>query len=153
MNESETTWLSPIKIMDSSLLSLSFSTHPRCQDEDGALSFTLDVKFDEPEQGDEVVFCVGVVKFDGEMVEGDEGEAASAFAISCALGIAVEVDNRVLRGPLEDYAGQIKANALALAYGKIRAIVENITAQSMLGKQTIPAINAQAYFGQSEQNA
>ena len=33
------------------------------------------------------------------------------------------------------------ANTVSIAYGKIRAVVENITAESIVGKQTLPAID------------
>lgn len=150
MSEREATWLSPVQIIDSSLLSLNFSMGPGCSGEAGPLVFTLDVEFDDPDQRDDATICVGVVKFDGEVEGHGEDEGGSLFAVSCALGIAVEVDNRVLRESLESYTGQIKANALALAYGKIRSIIESVTAQSVVGKQTIPAINAQTYFGEVE---
>lgn len=146
MNENETTWLSPVQIIDSPLLAFDFDFNisPEQSDHAGPLSFTLDAVFDDPEQGDETTTCVGVVKFEGEWEGKQEGE--TLFTILCVLGIAIDVDNNVLDGEINGYTRQIKANALALAYGKIRSIIESITAQSMVGKQVIPAINAQAYF-------
>ena len=35
----------------------------------------------------------------------------------------------------------IAANAVSIAYGKIRAVIENITAESIVGKQTILTID------------
>lgn len=147
MNQ-EGMWISPAQIVDSTLLSLSFDVHLDHLDESAPLSFTLDTEFDRLEREETVTNCVGIVKFDGSWGNAEEGE--TAFTISCILGIAIDVDNSVLGEDVEDDALIIRANALSLAYGKIRALIESTTAQSIVGKQTIPAINAQAYFEASE---
>ena len=38
----------------------------------------------------------------------------------------------------------VLANAVSIAYGKIRSIIENMTAESAVGRQTIPAIDPYA---------
>jgi hypothetical protein len=47
----------------------------------------------------------------------------------------------------------IDANALSLVYGKIRSFVEDLTSQSPVGRQTIPAIDPYALLQSLEVQA
>ena len=64
------------------------------------------------------------------------------FVASAKVGVTIAIPLEAIGDLSEakclEYA---RANGISIAYGKIRSIIESITAESLVGKQTIPPID------------
>lgn len=141
---SETTWVSPVSILDSKILSVTFKTNEEAELSRARRSLTMSASIDAPSVSEGRLVCKCVLGASGDWFYGDESETP-AFVVSCEVGIAVAVSPEVVAELNDDEKAEyVSANALSLAYGKIRACIEMITAESPVGRQTLPAIDPYA---------
>lgn len=141
---SEVTWVSPVSILDSKILGVTFKMNEEAELSHARRSLTMSASIDAPSVTEGRLVGKCVLGASGDWFSGDEG-GPPVFVASCEVGIVVAVDLEVV-AELNDYekAKYVSANALSLAYGKIRACIETITAESPVGRQTLPAIDPYA---------
>ena len=144
---SDGNWLSPVRLLDSLVLGLNLDINQEFDGEATGITITLNTSFDELDRSEEFVLCRGVVEAVQTVTDAIDADKV-AFTVSCSLGILVgmplaalveDVDDAVLKPMLE-------MNAISLGYGKVRAVIEDITAQSILGRVTLPGLDPQAYM-------
>jgi len=147
---SEAKWVSPVQISDSSVLGLGFDVADSYGGEPTDISLELRSGFQEPRLEEGFFICRGTLEGTGRWSV--VGEDKEAFRVSCKLGIIITAPEGALAELSEvDRRTYLYANATALAYGKIRAEIESITSGSVVGRQTLPAIDAYAYLKATHQ--
>lgn len=141
---SETTWISPVSILDSKILRVSFRVNEDAKLSRARCSLTMSASIDAPSVSEDRLVGKCVLSASGDWFSDDEHEAP-AFVSSGEVGIVVAVDLEAVAELNDDEKAEyVSANALSLAYGKIRACIEMITAESPVGRQTLPAIDPYA---------
>ena len=120
--------LSPVKILDSKVLGVEFKTI----DEETEKS--------EPE----------------DLLSTKYGRGSNVpihFVVSAKVGVTIAIPLKAIGDLSEarclEYA---RANGISIAYGKIRSIIESITAESLVGKQTLPPIDPYALLERDSAN-
>lgn len=138
-------WLSPVQIVDSRVLGLNLSIADSFEGGETRFSLTMNSSLDAPTVVDGKYACKCMLEAVGNWTV-DENGAEPAFSASCKLGIVIVVPETALESaPEDERATFVVANAVSIAYGKIRSIIENMTAESIVGRQTIPAIDPYAF--------
>lgn len=140
-------WLAPVQLVESSILGLNLTVNQEFQGDASGVKFTLNTSFEEVEEQDEFFMCRGVIE--GVQTVSDSVDAdMQLFTVSCSVGIKVGIPKSLIpeETPREELKQLLEANSLSLGYGKVRSIIESITAESVIGRVTIPAINPQAYM-------
>lgn len=138
---SEGNWISPVEIVDSKVLGVNLSIADGFSGGETHLSLTMNSSFASPMMDDGNRVCKCVLEAVGDWTIDEKGDAP-ALSASCKLGIVVAIPEVSLSAVDEgEREAFVMANTVSIAYGKIRAIVENITAESIVGKQTLPAID------------
>lgn len=132
-------WISPVRILDLTLLGISFNIDEEFTNEEIDLSFTVNFTAGEFDEQEESLSCrytlENILKWN---IKGTDKEA---FNASCKVGIYISVPKDVVSDFSEEEKQQyLSANAVSLAYGKIRSEIESITAETPVGKQVLPAI-------------
>lgn len=71
------------------------------------------------------------------------------------MGITVAIPDSAFEGdfPVDRINRIVNANAVSIVYGKIRSFIEDMTAQSSVGRQIIPAIEPYALLDSLEEKA
>lgn len=134
-------WLSPVEIVDSKVLGLGLSVADGFSGGETYLSLTMNSSFASPKFSDGNRLCKCVLEAVGNWSVDEEG-CEPAFSASCKLGMVVAIPEASLPAMQEsEKEAFVMANTVSIAYGKTRAVVENITAESVVGKQTLPAID------------
>ncbi|WP_302936499.1 hypothetical protein [uncultured Senegalimassilia sp.] len=134
-------WISPVEIVDSKVLGLNLTMADGFSGGETFLSITMNSSFAPPKLADGNRACKCVLEAVGNWSI-DEGGLEPAFSASCKLGIVVSIPEASLSNVQEsEREAFVMANTVSIAYGKIRAVVESITAESAMGKQTLPAID------------
>lgn len=136
-----TPWLSPVRIVDSSLLGTAFEINSEYHADAPILTVTVGVENEHPEKQGELNIGRCVFTFLGVWHEPDNRENV-AYTINCTMGITVAIpDSAFEEGLSADRRIRIvDGNAVSLVYGKIRSFIEDLTSQSPIGRQIIPAI-------------
>lgn len=138
-------WLSPVQIVDSKVLGLNLSVADGFEGGETRFSLTMNSSLGAPTIVDGNYVCKCVLEAVGNWAVDEEG-AEPAFSASCKLGIVIAVPEAALKPVLEDERDTfVFANTVSIAYGKIRSIIESVTAESVVGRQTIPAIDPYAF--------
>lgn len=138
-------WLSPVQIVDSKVLGLNLSVADGFEGGETHFSLTMNSSLGAPTIVDGNYVCKCVLEAVGNWAVDEEG-AEPAFSASCKLGIVIVVPKAALEPVLEDERDTfVVANTVSIAYGKIRSIIESVTAESVVGRQTIPAIDPYAF--------
>lgn len=151
-----TNWLSPVQILDSHILGVNFSIESDfLPDKPHYLLASLDMKSNikNLESVEDMFICKCILECIGNWTCDKKESTESIFSASCKLSIVVAIPKTAfatIEKEEKDYF--IAANAVSIAYGKIRAVIENITAESIVGKQTILTINPYT-FSISAKNA
>lgn len=136
---SELQWISPVRIIDVSLLGVSFDIDEAYSNEKVDLSFTINFSSGEYEELENELACRYI--FEDILTWEIKESGNKAYGASCKVGIYISVPNESLREFDENEKKQyLSANAVSLAYGKIRSTLENITAETPIGKQILPTI-------------
>ena len=139
------TWLSPVSILNSRLLSASYNVHHDYDSNDPVLSLSIDYDITHPDLGDDFLSsdCILFLTCSWHDPEDASRESHSA---SCRMGITAVVPKSSFSDEIgnEERIKYVDANAVSLTYGKIRALLEALSAQSTVGQQTIPAIDPYA---------
>ena len=67
--------------------------------------------------------------------------------------VTIAIPLKAIEGLPEDRCLEYaRANGISIAYGKIRSIIESITAESLVGKQTLPPIDPYALLERDSAN-
>lgn len=136
---SELQWISPVTIIDSTLLGISFDIDDEYSNEGVDLSFTINFSSGEFEELDNAFACRYI--FEDILTWTIKETGNKAYSASCKVGFYISVPNDSLKEFSESEKKQyLSANAVSLAYGKIRSTIENITAETPIGKQVLPTI-------------
>lgn len=148
----EASWFSPVRILDSTLLGTSFACNPEYNAAAPVLTMTVSLQNEHPEKKEDLNLGRCVFEFIGVWHETDNQENV-AYTINCSMGITVAIpDSAFEEGfPMERKAHIVEANAVSLVYGKIRSFIEDLTAQSPIGRQIIPAIEPYALLKSLEE--
>lgn len=137
MNEAQ--WVSPVQILDISLLGVSFEIDEEFSNEEVNLSFTINFSAGEFEYLDNNFACKYI--FEDILSWKIKDSERKAYNASCKVGIYISAPNESLKDFDEEEKRQyLSANAVSLAYGKIRSTIESITAETPVGKQVLPTI-------------
>ena len=149
---SDTAWFSPVQILDSALLGTSFTINAEYNGDAPVLTMTVTLQNERPDKQGEMNLGRCVFGFLGVWHEADNQENI-AYTINCSMGITVAIpDNAFEDGcPEERKTCVVDANAVSLVYGKIRSFIEDLTVQSPVGRQTIPAIEPYALLRSLEE--
>jgi len=141
----EYTWFSPVKILDSALLETSLKIEAGYSADMPVLNMTVTLQKEYLAKQGELNLERCVFGFTGIWHEPDHQENV-AYTISCSMGITIAIPDSAFEKdfPEERKARVIDANAVSLVYGKIRSFIEDLTVQSPIGKQIIPAIEPYA---------
>lgn len=138
---SEAQWISPVRIIDTTLLGVSFDIDEDFSNEEVDLSFTINFssgEFEELELENE--FACRYI-FEIILTWKIKESRKKAYGASCKVGIYISIPNELLQDFNKTKKRQyLSANAVSLAYGKIRSTIESITAETPVGKQIIPTI-------------
>lgn len=102
------------------------------------------------ESVEDMFICKCILECIGNWTCDKKESTESIFSASCKLSVVVAIPKTAFEKEEKDYF--IAANAVSIAYGKIRAVIENITAESIVGKQTILTIDPYT-FSISAKNA
>lgn len=138
-------WLSPVQIADSKVLGLNLSVADGFKGGETHFSLTMNSSLSAPTIVEGNYACKCVLEAVGNWTV-DEEDTKPAFSASCKLGIVIAVPEAALEPvPESERDTFVVANAVSIAYGKIRSIIENMTAESVVGRQTIPAIDPYAF--------
>lgn len=138
-------WLSPVQIVDSKVLGLNLLIMDGFEGGETHFSLTINSALDTPIVNEDKYVCKCMLEAIGDWSVDEDG-SEPAFTASCKLGIVIALPEAMLKSSPEDERNVfIAANAVSIAYGKIRSIIENITAESVVGRQTIPAIDPYAF--------
>ena len=140
-----TSWLSPVRLLDSALLGASFEINSDYSACVPVLTVTVGIEAEHPGQQDNLNLGKCIFAFSGVWHEAGRPEN-TAFTVGCTMGITIGIpEDAFEEGIAEDRRIRIiDANAVSLVYGKIRSFVEDLTSQSPVGRQTIPAIDPYA---------
>ena len=138
-------WLSPVQIADSKVLGLNLTVADDFEGGVPRLSLTMNSSLEHPTVIDGKCACKCVLEAIGNWTVGEK-DAKPAFSASCKLGIVITVSEAALEPlPENERDTFVAANTVSIAYGKIRSAIESITAESVVGRQTIPAIDPYAF--------
>ena len=138
-------WLSPVQIVDSKVLGLNLSIADGFEGGETHFSLTMNSSLGAPAVIDGNYACKCVLEAVGNWTV-NEDSTDSAFSTSCKLAIVIAVPEGALESvPVGERDTFVVANTVSIAYGKIRSIIENMTAESIVGRQTIPAIDPYAF--------
>ena len=148
----ETPWFSPVRILDSALLGTSFAYNPEYSAAAPVLTMTVTLQNEHPEKQEDLNLGRCVFGFIGVWHENDNQDNV-AYTINCSMGITVAIPDRAFEEgfPTERKTRIVEANAVSLVYGKIRSFIEDLTVQSPIGKQIIPAIEPYALLKSLEE--
>lgn len=145
--------LAPIKILDSKILGVEFKLFDAVEDkEDFEQVFITRYKRGRSFIENDCLRCEAVL----EVVikrEHKKLESSTFFIASCKVGITTAAPLKSTEDFSEAESEQItRANGISIAYGKIRSVIESITAESLVGKQTIPPIYPYALLERESAN-
>lgn len=133
-------WISPIQVTKLAILNIAFDTKDSYKSKEIDFNLALNIGKGTPVINESEYRCnyiLEVVPFWFDPKTKDE-----AFSARCKIGIEVSSPIEILKDFDEEHRDRfIAANAVSLAYGKIRAILESITAESPVGRQSIPTVN------------
>lgn len=148
----DTAWFSPVQILDSALLGASFTFNAEYSADTPVLTMTVTLQNEQPKKQGDLNIGRCVFSFVGVWHEPDN-QLNVAYTINCTMGITVAIpDDAFGEGLSEDHkAHVVDANAVSLIYGKIRSFIEDLTVQSPIGKQIIPAIEPYALLKSLEE--
>lgn len=139
-------WLSPVQIVDSRILGLNLSVADGFAGGETHFFLTMNSSVAAPSVIEGSYVCRCSLEAVGEWSVDKEG-TVPAFSASCKLGITIAVPEGALeRVPEGSRDRFVAANAVSIAYGKIRSMVEGMTSESIVGRQTIPAIDPYAFI-------
>lgn len=138
-------WLSPVQIHDSALLGTSFAINSDYDSRTPVVTMTVSLQIEHPEKRGKLNLSKCVFGFMGVWHEPDD-EDNVAFTIGCTMGLTASIPDDAFAGDFtaERINKTVDANAVSLVYAKIRSFIEDLTAQSPIGRQTIPAIEPYA---------
>ena len=134
--------LSPVKILDSKVLGVEFKTINEETEKSGpedllATKYGRGRSFIE----NECLRCEVILEAALDRVR-KKSNVPIHFVASAKVGVTIAIPLEAIGDLSEarclEYA---RANGISIAYGKIRSIIESITAESLVGKQTIPPID------------
>ncbi|MBR3160718.1 MAG: hypothetical protein IKG18_08405 [Atopobiaceae bacterium] len=140
-----TPWLSPVRILDSSLLGTAFAINSDYNASTPILTVTVGLENEHPEKRDDLNVGRCVFAFSGVWHEPDNSENV-AYTIDCTMGITIAIPDSAFEEGFskERKIRALNGNAVSLVYGKIRSFIEDLTSQSPIGRQIIPAIEPYA---------
>lgn len=147
-------WLSPVQLLNSTLLGTTFSVIDGYDAGTPVLTMTVSLQIEHPEKQEGLNLSRVVFGFHGDWHAPNDVKNV-AFTIACSMGITVSIPDTAFAGdfPADRINRVVDANAVSLVYGKIRSFIEDLTAQSIIGKQTIPAIEPYALLDSLNENA
>lgn len=136
-------WLSPIQIVDCSLLGVSLDIDLGAECEGADLTLTVNTAFEHSEGAPDDFLCRSIIGVSANWTDNRQANNETVFSASCKVGLLISMSASSFDADIseEDRSRFLEANSVSLAYGKIRAVVEDLTAQSVVGKQTLPAID------------
>lgn len=145
-------WLSPVQIHDSALLGTTFEVNNSYHSGTPIVTMTISVQTEHPEKQGGLNLTKCVLGFKGVWHDSENADEI-AFTITCSMGITVSIpDSAFGEGfPVDRVNRIVDVNAVSLAYGKVRSFIEDMTAQSSIGRQTIPAIEPNALLESFEE--
>lgn len=145
--------LSPVKILDSKVLGVEFKTI----DEEKEKSEPEDLLATKYGRGrsfieNECLRCEVILEAALDRVR-KKSNVPIHFVASAKVGVTIAIPLKAIGDLSEarclEYA---RANGISIAYGKIRSIIESITAETLVGKQTIPPIDPYALLERDSTN-
>lgn len=137
--------LSPVKIIDSKVLGVEFKMLDEEADKEGHENLLV-TKYARGRTFIEnnCLRCEGILEAILKHANKEKDEPIY-FTASAKVGITIAIPLKSLENLSEEegitYA---RGNGISIAYGKIRSIIESITAESLVGKQTLPPISPYA---------
>lgn len=142
---SDSAWFSPVQILDSTLLGTSFAINAGYSANTPVLTMTVTLQNERPEKQNDLNLGRCVFGFIGVWHEPDNQENV-AYTINCSMGITVAIPDGAFEDGFSEERKErvVDANAVSLVYGKIRSFIEDLTVQSPIGRQIIPAIEPYA---------
>lgn len=134
-------WLSPVRILNTELLGTRLEIIRNSDVASPTLSVSVSLRTEHLEKTEGVYAAKCIFEFGGVWHDPEDADIV-AYRIECAMGITIAIpDSAFEEGfPVDKIWRFVDANAVSLVYGKIRSFIEDMTAQSSIGKQTIPAI-------------
>lgn len=136
-------WLSPIQIVDCSLLGARLDIDLGIECEGADLALTVNTAFEHSEGASDDLLCRSILEVFANWIDNRQASKKTVFSASCKMGLLISMPASSFDMDIteEERHRFLEANSVSLAYGKIRAFVEDLTAQSTVGKQTLPAID------------
>ena len=134
--------LSPVKILDSKVLGVEFKTINE-ETEKSEPEDLLATKYGRGRSfiENECLRCEVILEAALDRVR-KKSNVPIHFVASAKVGVTIAIPLEAIGDLSEarclEYA---RANGISIAYGKIRSIIESITAESLVGKQTIPPLD------------
>lgn len=117
------------------MLGLNLSVADGFEGGETHFSLTMNSSLGAPTIVDGNYVCKCVLEAVGNWAVDEEG-AEPAFSASCKLGIVIAVPEAALEPMLKDEKDTfVVANTVSIAYGKIRSIIESVTAESVVGSR------------------
>lgn len=137
-------WFSPVQIENSSVLAAGFKVEPVPTGCKTQVSMNVSAWFDHHDAGEESYMCDCILHVLSAL-KSQDGDS-EFFSTECKLGMTISCPMGYFPedSPIEERKLFLEANVVSLAYGKIRSFIENMTAESEIGRQTIPAIDPYA---------
>lgn len=145
--------LSPVKILDSKVLGVEFKTINE-ETEKSEPEDLLATKYGRGRSfiENECLRCEVILEAALDRVR-KKSNVPIHFVASAKVGVTIAIPLEAIGDLSEarclEYA---RANGISIAYGKIRSIIESITAESLVGKQTIPPIDPYMLLERDSEN-
>ena len=147
-------WLSPVRLVNSTLLGTTVHIATEYDGGTPIVTMSLSLQTEHLEKRGVMNVYRCVFGFNGVWHEPDNIDNV-AFTITCSMGITVAIPDSAFESdfPAERINRVVDASAVSLVYGKVRCFIEDMTAQSSVGRQVIPAIDPYALLDSLEEKA
>lgn len=145
---SESRPLSPIQMLDTALLELSFSLNPEmCDIEPADGNFTLGTQFATNLDKEDIVTCSCLFDVDFSLTPADNPDE-TILIVKCKYESTVGIPRESLSDemPPEQLEKSLQTNAFSSGYACLRSSIDGIARQSKLGKFFLPAFDADEYM-------
>ena len=145
---SESRPLSPIQMLDTALLELSFSLNPEmCDIEPADGNFTLGTQFATDLDKEDMVTCSCLFDVDFSLASTDNPNE-TILIVKCKYEATVGIPRESLSDemPLDQLDKSLQMNAFSSGYACLRSSIDSIARQSKLGKFFLPTFDADEYM-------
>ena len=136
---------SPVRIINTAVLGASFSIDDEAEEIGDFAALTISCTITDPDPNIPAPNCKRILDITCEWYENQESHRKTCEA-NCKLGIVVAYEQalgyHLVQSEIDDY---LNTQAIEIAYSKIRTYIEAMTAESPIGKFTLPVIDAGEY--------